>query len=1620
MREISKVARLNLFSLLVSLLVSVQIIQPIQANAAEGDLGSISFNGSSQYLSIAGSTDTAMGTGNFTWETWVKPSSTSGYQTFIDSRLAPLSNGAGGGGFYFGTDYNSLYPMFYTSAVQGRSTIALNLNAWNHVALVRNSDTVKIYVNGVIGSSTAGNTTDLSNQRLYIGSGGPGGANNAGDLYLNGKLSNLRIVKGTALYTTNFAIPSIPLPSVYNTALLLRTLDGASNTSDSSPSALTVTKINSPSSSTDHPTSESICFDGSQAPYFDYPTGQTIGTSDFTLELWVNPTFYASYMSFIDTGIDLGSGSYLGYNTNGGATAINFYPKSTITSPANGVPFGPNEWSHVAIVRNQTTQKMFINGVKVAEATQSPFNLSYSKIFIGSVAPGTGSFKGCMTSIRLAKSALYSSNFTPALKGSFSPVPDATDVLVALTANNNSLSNIGTAGLLKNAASVTYTVLPKSTQTITFTSPGNKTMGISPFTLSASSSSGQSVTFTSTPLSTCTVSGSTLTLVAVGTCTINADQAGNASFDAAPQVQQSFSISKGAQTIAFTSITDKALSSGTLSISATGGGSGNEVVFTSATASQCTVATTTVTFVAAGTCTINANQLGNDNYNAASQVQQSFTILKSSSRTIDFATTSYSLNFGDTQTVTASVSAGSGAISYSSGISSACSVDSTTGLISIISGTGTCSISATSAEDANYLTKTTATPVTITVGKANQSGLTLLLSTSSKASPYSQALTFTPSGGTGSGATTYAIAAGGTASGCALANSSDANTITATTAGTCLIKATKASDSNYSEVNSASQTFTFSTSNQVADLAISSVLGTYGTDLSLTTIGGSGTGVDSFATTTPGCSLPTSTTLRATGAITCVVTATKPADANFNVASSPATNVVFAPKPLTISGLTGVNKEFNGDRTSAQATGTPTLVGVVNGDVVTLVGTPVFTFDTADVGTSKTVTASGYSLTNTNAANYSLTQPSVTANITAKAITVTAANVSIGFGGTVVSSVSTSGLISPNAISGATYAYSTGTATPPTAVGVSSITPSLATFSNGNASNYSITYVAGSLTILAAHTVTYNSNGGSVSPTSAPFVVGSAALELPTPTRANYHFDGWFDEGTTPATAITGTTYTPIADKTLVAHWTQNSLYGVGAYTDFGSVIVQAGQGGSFSANNATSSVSVTYPSGALPAGTHIHGYLLTDPASAAAVIPGTNNFVVAMVVAWHAVDGTVPMTETGTALTMTMTNASIKKNAKIYTVIAGVATYLTTATVDGSITVSITEDPQIVVVTSKPDAPTSVSATNGGNASSTVSWSAPALDGGSAITGYTAVSNAGQSCTSTSTSCSVSGLTNGTAYTFTVTATNAIGVSDSSTASSPVTPTAPAPTPAPTPAPSGGGGGGSVYVAPTPDPAIALAEAAKKKAEAEKAELEAKAAAELKAAQERAAAEAAQAAALKAAQEIADAQAKAAAELKAAQDKAAEDARIAEELRIAQEKAEADLRAAAEKKAAEDAATALALANKKITPAVTLYSLSTNLKLSKYDSAYLKKFVSKLQPKAKVTCVGYIYTKNTTYAKAKALASQQAKAVCALIKTQKKTILTSIAVYPSKKAPKAAVGARWVAVNYRIDGFKS
>jgi len=223
------------------------------------------------------------------------------------------------------------------------------------------------------------------------------------------------------------------------------------------------------------------------------------------------------------------------------------------------------------------------------------------------------------------------------------------------------------------------------------------------------------------------------------------------------------------------------------------------------------------------------------------------------------------------------------------------------------------------------------------------------------------------------------------------------------------------------------------------------------------------------------------------------------------------------------------------------------------------------------------------------------------------------------------------------------------------------------------------------------------------------------------------------------------------------------------------------------------------------------------------------------------------------------------------------------------------------------------------------------------------------------------------------------------------------------TPSNSGGGGG---YVAPSAPAPTTPADNSASKALADKQAAD-KQAADLKAAQD-----AADAAALKAAKEKMVADAKALADAKAAQDAAT--------LKAAQDAADASAKAAAALQAAKDAAEAAAKAALNTKPLVTLFSISPKLSLSAYETAYLQRYVRSLKNGASVTCVGYIYTQGTTVAKATALAKSQASAVCSLMKKSNKTLKTVTELLDSKKAPKAAVGARWVAVSYRIDSFRS
>jgi hypothetical protein len=1700
MRILSKVVRLNIFSILVSLLVSVQIIQPTQLSAVPTQ-GSIRTN---LNAGVQFSTQNTALTSSFTIEAWWK------WADGVPPAFGQLLLGGSGTPGIYMTGNNSLKLTRWGGGYDSPNCTVQNsfvTGSWYHLAIGRSSGgLVTVWVNG----SPLQNCSKLTVAAFAAGTQFPShfGGNGAGSLF-DGYFANYRATS-TDIYgaadALGFQSNSNFYTAIPGTINLLNTPnDSASVFSDSIGSPTGFTSHTGGNLSSEFPTytPQSICFNGTQSKYFNT---EQIGTGDFTAELWVKPTTTVRYESFLDLGLNNG-GAYLGY-IGDDSTRIMFYDNG-VDSGYTTVPL--NSWTHVAIVRSSNVLKMYIAGQLINTTTNHTKNYSYDRVYVGSYNRSVANYIGCMASVRVVKSAVYLAPFTPANVGSFAALPNATAPLVSLTAVGGALYNSGTAGSVQGTGTLTYEAL-QIPQSILTMNAASGTYG-STTTLGTTGGSGTGAVTYTVVSGNCSVSGNVLSSTSAGNCVLTATKAADATYNAITSAQVTVAIAKKTQVFSYSisSSTGSFTYGATYTVSMTFpadavAGVGTWNVLKASTAygvnapgdQVCTGAA--VTAAGTYTCSFNSASMyptaqavaisglyvrftGSNNYNAFSHTTDGTKIaipgcdyvfcansnavtVTATNKTINFGTNlggvGFETPYGDTGgQLRYTISNGANGATKAWGIS--CTSTYTTGaavgtypiictsttrptgaptpitddwvaqntnfpnlynanvenalytLKNPANSAGICSSAAQWWIKCSFYTSDTYSNLSFVNGVLTVQKLTLTATSApSVSSITSSAINVSyVSVAQATSHTLKIYASNGTTLLRTVANYVSGSQITDLMPATSYQASITAIGDGISTENSASSSqSSFTTLGvQANDLSITSISGTYGTDLNLVSTGGSGTGALSYATSTAGCSLPTSTTLRATGALTCQVSVTKAADASYGSATSGLTDITFAPKTLTITGLSGVNREFDGGVVSS-VTGTATLSGIFNSDVVTLLGTPSFAFANASVANSKTVTASGYSLTGADSSKYTLVQPTVTANITKKSASVTAKSTTIAVGSTFTANFSADGLVGSDSITGVTYNFSTtGTGTPPTTVGSSTITPSAAIFGVlGAGDNYNLSYVTGTLDIVSSFQVSFKSNFTSSDTTTVTvnFVPGDSPITQTAPTRNNFTFLGWF------TSAIGGTKVnggiSPVADTTYWAHWIQNSLNGMGSATKIGSITTDIQYLDTFTRTGIYGTVTISIPAGALPHQTLVDIYQVTDPTRANSLLVGSN-YVLSLVVAWLSPDGTVPTTQTGKPVTMTISNATIKKGAKVYAIVNDVVTLLGTATQDGSAEVAITDDPEVVIVFTKPDAPTGISATSGGNASSTVSWSASS-DGGSPITSYTATSSAGQSCTSASTSCTVSGLTNGTSYTFTVTATNAIGISNSSNASSSITPLAP------TMAPSGGGG--IPYVVPTTDPAIAIAAAAIAKAAAEKAEADAKAAADLKAAQERAAAEAAQAAAIKAAQDIADAQARAAAEIKAAQDRAAEEARIAEELQIAREKAEAALKVAAEKKAAEDAIAAALLAGKKITPDVTLYSISASLKLGTYDAAYLKKYVSKLKSNAKITCVGYIYTKNTTYAKAKALASKQAKAVCALIKAQKKTLVTSILLQPSTKAPKAAAGAKWVAVSYRVDGFKS
>jgi hypothetical protein len=157
-----------------------------------------------------------------------------------------------------------------------------------------------------------------------------------------------------------------------------------------------------------------------------------------------------------------------------------------------------------------------------------------------------------------------------------------------------------------------------------------------------------------------------------------------------------------------------------------------------------------------------------------------------------------SVTYGSTGTLTSSGGSGGGAVTYSAGGSTGCSVSGTT--LSVTNASNACAVTVSRAADGSYSAATSAS-YTVTLNKASQSAVTLTSTSGSPGTP----LTLSASGGSGTGAYSYAVSNAGTA-GCAISGGS--TTLTASTAGSCDVIATRSADANYNAASSAATTVT--------------------------------------------------------------------------------------------------------------------------------------------------------------------------------------------------------------------------------------------------------------------------------------------------------------------------------------------------------------------------------------------------------------------------------------------------------------------------------------------------------------------------------------------------------------------------------------------------------------------------------------------------------------------------------------------------------------------------------------------------------------------------------------------------------------------------------------------
>ena len=395
--------------------------------------GSVQFDGSGDYLSVADNTDLDLGSSNFTIEGFVYVSAESGFQQTFVAKGTGADNQAS---YHIALTTSENWVYYLSSngstwSIASAITIgAAKLNSWQHIALVRSGNTITPYLDGIAGTPTTTSATIFdSNKILSIGADDPG------NQLLFGHISNVRVVKGQALYTTNFTPPTRELEVIPNTVLLACqsttkadeektgktiTVNGNAVANELTPGLLTnVVKSGGSSAITG-----SVVFDGT-GDYLSLTdtTDFDLGSGNFTIEgfVHINGTS-GSQQTFVakGTGADNQASYHIALNASGNWVYYLSSNGSTWDIVSSGLvgAYTKDTWQHIALVRNGNTFTPYLNGIAGTPTSSSSTLFDSNKIFsIGADDPGNQLLIGFISNLRIVKgTALYTQDFIPPTK----------------------------------------------------------------------------------------------------------------------------------------------------------------------------------------------------------------------------------------------------------------------------------------------------------------------------------------------------------------------------------------------------------------------------------------------------------------------------------------------------------------------------------------------------------------------------------------------------------------------------------------------------------------------------------------------------------------------------------------------------------------------------------------------------------------------------------------------------------------------------------------------------------------------------------------------------------------------------------------------------------------------------------------------------------------------------------------------------------------------------------------------------------------------------------------------------------------------------------------------------